>query len=298
MELEEAWGVRRRRAAAVSVATAISLVILKTVAGVLTNSLSMMASAVDSLTDIFASTVNYFAIRAAARPADHEHAYGHGKAEGLAGLFQAVVIGGSGLFLGYESVLRLVHPVALEAEAVGVGVMAVSMIASVVLVRFLRRVARETNSIALAADSAHYSTDVLANGGVLALLVIVRVTGMPILDPIASLAISLYIVYAAFRVMRDSIDQLMDRALTDEVHERVREIALAHPEILGVHDLKTRSAGSRSFIELHLEIEGTKSLTEAHDAAVAVLRAIELEIPNSKVFVHADPVEKRVVSSQ
>ncbi len=288
---EEALGRRRSRAAASSVATAVCLVVLKTVAGVLTNSLSLLASAVDSLTDIFASTVNYFAIRAAARPADREHAYGHGKAEGLAGLFQGAVIGGSGLYLGYQSVRRLLEPQPLEAEVVGVVVMAASMVASLLLVRFLRKVATETSSVALLADSAHYSTDVLANGGVLALLVVVRVTGLPILDPIVSLAISAYIVYAAFDVVRLAVDQLMDRSLDDDVHARVREIALAHPKILGVHDLKTRSAGSRSFIELHLEIDGTKSLKEAHDAAVEVLRAVETDIPGSKVFVHADPVE-------
>lgn len=295
-DIEARLGRRRTRAAAVSVATAVSLVALKLSAGLLTNSLSLLASAVDSLTDIFASTVNFFAIRAAARPADEDHMYGHGKAEGLAGLFQAVVISGSGLYLGYESVVRLVRPEPLSDELVGVAVMFVSLVASLLLVRFLRRVAKETNSIALAADSLHYTTDVLANGGVLILLVVVRLTGLPILDPIASLLISVYILYAAFGVLRDAIDQLMDRALSEELHDRILEIARSHEEILGVHDLRTRASGARQFIDMHLEIDGSKTLDAAHRVAVEVLRAVEAEIPNSKVSVHLDPVRRSPVT--
>lgn len=283
-------GRRRKRAAAVSVATAVALVALKLGAGAVTGSLSVLASAVDSLMDIFASAINFVAIRAAARPADHDHAYGHGKAEGLAGLFQGVVIGGSGLYLGVESVRRLLAPRPVEQEAVGVAVMAVSTVASLLLVRYLRRVARETESIALEADSLHYATDVLANAGVLATLAAVRVTGFDLLDPIVSSAISAYIVYAAYGVLRGSVDHLMDRALPDDVVDRVREIALAHPEIEGIHDVKTRAVGARRFVEIHLEIDGSRSLRDAHDAAVEVLRSIESEIPNTKVFVHTDPV--------
>ncbi len=297
MEASQSTGVsaaaarRRSRAAAMSVATATGLVILKAIAGFLTNSLSLLASAVDSLTDIFASGVNYFAIRTASRPADEDHAYGHGKAEGLAGLFQGAVICASGLYLGSEAVKRLIKPEPVDAGSVAVGVMVVSIIASYVLVRYLRKVARETDSMALEADSLHYSTDVLANAGVLAVLVAVRLTGYPIFDTVVSLMISGYIIYAAFGVMKSAVDHLMDRALPDDVVARAREIALANPEVLGVHDVKTRSAGAHSFIELHLEVDGSRTLREAHDASVQVLRAIESSIPNSKVFVHTDPVD-------
>lgn len=290
MATEEELGRRRGRAAATSVAVAVGLVVLKTVAGIVTGSLSLLASAVDSLTDIFASTVNFFAIRAAARPADREHAYGHGKAEGLAGLFQGAVIGVSGVYLAYESVLRILRPTPLESEAVGVAVMVVSIVSSFVLVRYLRRVARETSSLALEADSTHYAIDVISNGGVLLLLVVVRITKIPILDPLVSLAISGYILYAAYHVLKESIDHLMDRSLDDAVHDRIRAIALGHASVLGVHDLRTRSAGAKSFVELHLEMDGEQSLRTAHDAAVAVLRVIEAEIPGCKVFVHTDPV--------
>lgn len=283
-------GRRRTRAAAVSVGVAVTLVLLKVVAGTLTNSLSMLASAVDSLTDIFASGVNFFAIRAASRPADREHVYGHGKAEGLAGLFQAVIIGLSGGYLGYQSVLRLIRPQAIESEVLGIVVMAISMAASGLLVRHLRRVARETGSLALEADSLHYATDVIANGSVLLLLAIVKVTGFPILDPIASLGISIYIVWAAVGVLRTSIDHLMDRAVPDDVIGTVRQIALSHGNVLGVHDIKSRMAGTESFIEMHLEMDGRMSLRDSHDAAVDVLRHVEREVPNSRVFVHVDPV--------
>jgi ferrous-iron efflux pump FieF len=284
-------GNRRTRAAALSVVVAVSLVLIKVVAGSMTNSLSLLASAVDSLTDIFASAVNFVAIRAASRPADREHVYGHGKAEGLAGLFQAVIIGLSGAYLGYQSVLRLMNPEPIEAEAVGIAVMAASMLASYLLVRHLRRVAKETGSLALEADSLHYATDVLANGGVLILLAVVSITGMPILDPMASLGISIYIVWAAIGVLRTSIDHLMDRAVPDDIIETVAEIASRNEYVLGVHDIKSRMAGAESFIEMHLEMDGGMSLRESHDAAVEVLRWVEEEIPNSRVFVHVDPVD-------
>lgn len=280
----------RNRAATMSVVTAVGLVTLKLAASAATGSLSLLASAVDSLMDIFASVINFVAIRTALQPADEDHEYGHGKAEGLAGLFQGAVIGISGLYVGYESVRRFFVPQAIEAEAVGIAVMVVSTGASFALVRYLRHAARETESIALAADSVHFATDVVTNLGVLVTLVAVRATGVDVLDPAVSLAISVYILVSAYGVLRESIDHLMDRALPEEIHEKVREIALAHPQILGIHDLRTRAVGPRRFIEIHLEIEGTKTLHEAHASAVEVLRAIEAAIPNSKVFVHTDPV--------
>jgi ferrous-iron efflux pump FieF len=274
----------------VSVGVAVALMLLKLTVGLYTNSLSLLASAVDSLTDIFASLVNLFAIRAAARPADWDHAYGHEKAESLAGLFQGAVITLSGLYLGYESVQRMIDPRPVADAGVGAGVMAVSTVVSLWLVRYLRRVARETNSLALSADSVHFSTDVLTNVGVLATLVVIRFSGWMIVDPIVSLAISCYIIFAAWAVVRESIDNLMDRALPEELQAQVREIVLRKPGILGVHDIKTRASGSRRFIEMHVEVDGSKSLREAHDDAVAALRAVEAEIPNSTVFVHTDPV--------
>jgi ferrous-iron efflux pump FieF len=280
----------RTRAALVSVAVATTLTLVKLVAGLLTGSLSLLASAVDSLTDIFASAVNLVAVRAAARPADADHAYGHEKAESLAGLFQGAVIAVSGLYLGYASVRRLIAPRALDGAVYGVAVMIGSALASVWLVRYLRRVAKRTGSLALAADSLHYSTDVIVNSGILAALALISLTGWTIVDPLISLAISGFIIYASMGVIREAVDNLMDHALPDEIVDRVRQIASDHPDVLGVHDLRTRSAGARRFIEMHLEIDGRKSLVEAHAAAVAVLRRVEAEIPNSKVFVHTDPV--------
>jgi ferrous-iron efflux pump FieF len=285
-----ARGRSRSRAATVSVVVATALMLVKLAAGLLTGSLSLLASAVDSLTDIFASAVNMFAIRAASRPADEDHAYGHEKAESLAGLFQGAVISASGLYLGYESVRRMIEPRPIEGATLGVAVMVFSAAASFLLVRYLRRVARATGSLALAADSLHYSTDVLVNVGILVALAVIRVTGWTIIDPLLSLCISGYIVYAATGVIREAVDNLMDHSLPEDLQEQVRRIALDHPDVRGVHDLRTRSAGARRFIEMHLEIDGRKSLYDAHEAAVAVLQAVEAEIPNSKVFVHTDPV--------
>jgi ferrous-iron efflux pump FieF len=280
----------RSRAAFVAVLVATALTLLKFAASLFTGSLSLLASAVDSLTDIFASAVNLIAVRAAARPADEDHAYGHEKAESLAGLFQGAVIAVSGFYLGYESIRRMIEPQLIEGATIGIGVMVVSAGATIGLVRYLRRVARRTGSLALAADSMHYSTDVIVNVGILAALVTIRLTGWTFIDPLLSLGISAYILYAATGVLREAIDNLMDHSLPEALLDQIREIALSHPDVQGVHDLRTRSAGARRFIEMHLEIDGRKTLYEAHEAAVAVLRAVEDEIPNSKVFVHTDPV--------
>src|SRR5436190_24356444 len=134
--------------------------------------------------------------------------------------------------------------------------------------------------------------DVIVNLSVLGMFVVTTFARTSLLDPLVSLGISLYIVYAAFEVGREAVDHPMDRALPEEMQERVRAIALGHPEIVGMHKLRTRSAGSRRFIEMHLEIDGTKSLREAHDAAREVARAVEAEITNARVLVHTDPADR------
>jgi ferrous-iron efflux pump FieF len=242
--------------------------------------------------DIFASTINYFAVRAASRPPDHDHDYGHGKAESLAGLFQAAVITLSGLFLIYEAIKRMINPHPTHAETVGVATMIIAIIVSFALVARLRRAARLTDSPALNADAVHFASDVWTNGGVLLALVLIYFTGWTIVDPIISVAISIYILASAVGVGRESVDVLMDRRLPPEVDAQVAEIVrrFRGEGVLGFHDLRTRRSGSQKFIDLHLEVERDQTLEAAHAASVRVLRTIEAEIPRAKVQIHTDPV--------
>jgi ferrous-iron efflux pump FieF len=288
IEAEEA---AKTSAARLSVLAAAFLIVLKTAAGLLTGSISVWASLLDSAMDVFASIINYVAVRAAARPADEDHAYGHGKAESLAGLFQTFVIAISGLYLIWQASIRIVRPHPTKSEWIGTGVMLIAIVVSLALVARLRRVARATESLALRSDAMHYVTDVYTNGGALLALLIVALTGWTIVDPIISILIALYILRSAGGVGRESFDVLMDRRLPIDVDEQVAAIVNRFRDqgVLGFHDLRTRRSGSQKFIDLHLEVERDKRLQEAHDLSVRVLRTIEAEIPRSRVQIHTDP---------
>ncbi|HZH92281.1 MAG TPA: cation diffusion facilitator family transporter [Pyrinomonadaceae bacterium] len=278
--------------ARLSILAAAFLILIKTGTGWLTGSIAVWASLLDSAMDIFASTINYFAVRAAARPPDHDHNYGHGKAESLAGLFQAAVITFSGLFLIREAITRLIRPHPTQAEPIGVATMIVAILVSYALVAQLRRAARLTDSPALSADAVHFASDVLTNGGVLLALALIYFTGWTIVDPIISIAISIYILGSALSVGRESVDVLMDRRLPQEIDQQVAEIVkrFRGEGVHGFHDLRTRRSGSQKFIDLHLEVERDQTLEEAHATSVRVLRTIEAEIPRAKVQIHTDPV--------
>ncbi len=278
-------------AARLSILAAAFLILLKTATGFLTGSISVWASLLDSAMDIFASAINLVAVRAAARPADEDHAYGHGKAESLAGLFQSLVIAASGAFLIWEAIRRLFAPRVTSSEWIGVITMLIAIAVSVALVRRLRRVARETESLALRSDATHYTSDIFTNSGALVALLIIVLTGWQMADPLISLMIAVYILWSAVSVGREAMDVLMDRRLPADIDESIAEIVHRYRDrgVLGFHDLRTRRSGSEKFIDLHLEVARDQRLQEAHDVTVQVLRAIEAEIPRSHVHIHTDP---------
>ncbi|HEX8473768.1 MAG TPA: cation diffusion facilitator family transporter [Pyrinomonadaceae bacterium] len=281
----------KNSAARLSIFAAAFLIILKTATAWFTGSISVWASLLDSAMDIIASTINFFAVRAASRPPDEDHAYGHGKAESLAGLLQAAVIAASSFFLISEAVRRLLRPHETQLEWLGIATMFIAATVSVALVAKLRRTARDTDSPALSADAAHYISDVYTNGAAFVALVITLWTGWRLADPLISIIISLYILWTAFGVARESVDVLMDRRLPVEIDEKVDTVVRRFREqgVLGFHDLRTRRSGSYKFIDLHLEVERHQSLEDAHALTVRVLRAIEAEIPRTRVQIHTDP---------
>ena len=280
-------------AARLSVAAAAFLIALKTLTGVMTGSISVWASLLDSTMDIFASAINYYAVRAASAPPDEDHRYGHGKAESLAGLFQSFVISVSGLLLLLEGVRRILTTHPTTSEWLGVGTMAVACGVSYALVARLRHVARQTDSPALTADAVHYATDVYTNGAALVALLLVALTGWTLADPLISILISGFILWSAVDVAREAVNVLMDKQLPSEIDVRVARVVEGfHAEgVLGFHDLRTRRSGSHKFIDLHLEVEADQTLQQAHDLSVRVLRAIQQEIPRSRVQIHTDPAK-------
>ncbi len=277
--------------ARLSIYAAAFLIALKTGTGWLTASISVWASLLDSVMDIFASSLNYFAVRISSRPADEDHLYGHGKVESLAGLFQSLVIGLSGTFLISEAIHRIRQPRPTQSEVFGIISMVTAILVSIGLVMRLRKVARETDSPALGSDALHYATDVYINGGVLGALVVSAFTGWQLVDPLVSIAIAVYILWSAAHVAYESINVLMDRRLPSDVDETVAMIVnrYAAEGVLGFHDLRTRRSGSHRFVDLHLEVQRDKKFEEAHELTVKVIRAIEAELPRTRVQIHTDP---------
>lgn len=271
-----------------STATAVVLIGVKCVAWFMTGSLSVMASLVDSLMDGAASLINLFAVRYSLKSADQDHQFGHGKAEALAGLGQACFIAGSAIFLLMHAIERLNHPQPLQAINVGLWVMVFAIGATLVLLAFQGFVIKRTNSSAIRADSLHYKTDLLTNTATIFALFFVA-SGWPLLDPLGALAIAGYILYSAWQIGQEAMQILMDRELPEETRQRICDIVLAHAIVLGIHDLRTRQSGQTMHIQLHLDLDQSLPLAEAHRVADEVEDAIMGVFPQADVIIHQDP---------
>ena len=282
-------GTLRRRATYASVAVALTLIVAKLTAYLFTESVSILSSLIDSSSDLLASLVTLFGVRVALRPPDRTHRYGHGKAEPLAALAQAAFVTGSAVFLSYEAINRLINPQPIQEGAAGIAVMILSIVLTIGLVAFQRRVIRRTGSLAIGADSLPYSGDLFMNLAVIAALLITSVTGIGLVDPIFALGIAAFLVFGATRIARGSLDTLMDRELPPADRKRIREIVMAHPATRDMHDLRTRNAGNTVFIELHLELDSHLTLAAAHDITDNVESQIMAAFPQAEVLVHQEP---------
>jgi ferrous-iron efflux pump FieF len=271
-----------------SVATAAVLIVVKLVAWIETGAVSLLASLIDSFMDAAASVMNLVAVRYALRPADEEHRFGHGKAESLAALAQAAFITGSALLLTFEAVDRLINPRDLTNPAAGLWVMVFATAATILLLGVQRYVVRQTGSLAIRADSLHYLTDLLTNLVTMAAIALVM-AGFARADALLALAIAAYILYSAGGIGLQAVNDLMDRELPEEVQRDVVRVALEHPEVRGVHELRTRQSGPTRFIDLHLELNGRMSLAEAHRISDQVESAIRSAVPGADVMIHQDP---------
>ncbi len=278
-----------RRATSAAVSVALLLIAVKLAAWLITDSVSLLSSLADSVMDALASLVNLLAVWHALQPADPEHRFGHGKAEPLAGLGQAAFICASGIYLIFEAVGRLIEPRDIVHGELGLSVMVFSIAVTAALVAYQRAVVRRTDSLAIRADSVHYATDILVNGGVIVSLLLVMFLDWRAADPIVALLIAGFIIFSAGRIARSSLNHLMDRELPDTERERIKKIALNHPAVIDCHDLKTRAAGLNSFIQLHISMDGGLTLDAAHEISDAVEAAILAAFPNAEVIIHADP---------
>lgn len=280
-----------RQASLAALLTALTLVGAKAVAWWLSGSVSLLAGLTDSLLDGAASLLNLLAVHYALRPADDNHRFGHGKAEALAGLAQALFIAASALLVGYNGFERLQRPEPLEATGLGIAVIVLSLLLTLALLLFQRHVVRVTGSTAIHADSLHYRSDLLLNLGILLALVLAA-AGWIQADALIGMAIALYIFWSALGIVRESAAVLMDEELPLEVRERMLQLARSVPGVLDAHDLRTRRSGTCWFVQLHLDLPAHLPLHQAHDLCEAAERAIRSEFQRAEVLVHADPHEQ------
>jgi len=278
-----------RLATYASISVALTLILAKLIAWGLSDSLSLLATLIDSTLDALASLINLLAVRHALSPADRQHRFGHGKAEALAGLGQATFISGSAAFLLLEAAHRFLHPVALQAYGIGIAVMVLSIVATVALLAFQRHVISSTGSVAISADALHYRTDLLVNGSVIAALLLSSV-GWVGFDPLFAVGIAFYILYSAWEIVRQAFDHLMDRELPEEEREQIKAIARSHKKVRGMHDLRSRRSGMATFIQLHLELDDELSLLAAHEISDEVEGRLQEVYPAAEIIIHIGPV--------
>ena len=288
MKVPEQHARLLRLATGAALATALTLALVKAVAWWLSGSVSLLAGLTDSLLDGAASLLNLIAVHYSLRPADDDHRYGHGKAEALAGLGQALFIGVSAVLVAIHGVQRLLDPQPLGDTDAGIAVMVLSIVLTAVLLLLQRHVVRTTGSTAIHADSLHYRSDLLLNASILVALLLAG-AGLLWLDAAFGIGIAGIILWSALGIVREAAAVLMDEELAPQHTERMHALACGVPDVLGAHDLRTRRSGTLWFVQMHVELPAELTLEEAHARCEAVSAAIRAEFPQSDVLVHADP---------
>lgn len=278
-----------RLATVASTSVALTLVGAKTVAWLVTDSVSMLSSLVDTSLDLVGSLITFFAVRQALVPADADHRFGHGKAEALSGLVQAGFIAASGCALLFAVAERFNAPKQVQEEGVGLMISALALVLTIGLVAFQRHVVRRTGSVAIGADMAHYGTDLVATLVTGVGLFLSGIFDLPLIDSSIAGFVALYLLHGAWKTGRDSLDILMDRELPDEDRRRIEEIARQHPGVRDVHELRTRSGGLTRFIQLHIEVDRNLSLLSGHDIGRQVQGEIAKAFPGAEIILHVDP---------
>lgn len=287
---KEAQNRLKRAASAASVALAAALTLLKVAAAVYTGSLAVLSSMIDSLADIFASSITFVAVKFASMQATDDHRYGFGKAEAISALVQSAFVAGSGIFVLYDGIMRLFMRKTVGDPDFGIVVMVISLAATTALILFQKYVAKRTNSLAIAADSAHYTVDVVTNLAIIATLVVVKLFEIYWFDTVTALAVAGYLLLNAYKLACGAVSVLTDAELSDDIRKKVCRIVMENPFSQGIHDLRTRDLGGAYMFEFHLELDGDLPLSAAHEMTETVEDNLLDEFPNAQIIIHQDPV--------
>jgi ferrous-iron efflux pump FieF len=277
------------RAALASLSVASFLLLLKAYAAWTTGSVAMLGSLADTGLDVIASLVTLFGVRIAAMPADHDHRFGHGKAESIAALIQVGIIGISALAIGWRAVERLLKGETTANAEYGIGVSVIAIAATLALIAYQRSVIRRTGSVAIRTDNVHYQSDLLLNLSVIAALALDQYAGLGGADPLFGIAIALWLFYGAWRASAHAVDQLMDKEWPEERRRAFVAVAARHPECRGLHDFRTRSSGADEFAQFHIWVDPAMSVARAHDVMDEIESDLAREFPGVQVLIHLDP---------
>lgn len=283
----------QKKATIISSSTATVLIVIKLFIGILSGSVAVLASAIDSVLDLIVSAFNYFAISKAEQPANKKFNYGKGKIEALAAVIEGTVITVSGLFIFYSAIKKAIYHEPLEHLENSIIVMIISLVLTIALVIFLNYVAKKTRSMVVKSDALHYKTDVLSNGAILVSLVIIQVTGFELIDSIMGVIISIYIIHSAYEIIKDGVYILLDASLDEEIVESIKNIILGEKEISDFHYLKTRKSANTNFVDVHLVFSPGISLMRAHHAGDRIEEKIKELIPDGEwvINAHLDPYD-------
>jgi cation diffusion facilitator family transporter len=281
--------LRKTRVVLVSVVSNALLIVFKIAAGVVMGSVAVISEAVHSGIDLLAAVVAYIAVRMAEKPADDEHPFGHGKFENISGFFEALLIFAAAGLIIYEAARKLFYSFEVENLDWGMGVMAVSATVNFFVSRILFSAAKKHGSIAIEADALHLWTDVFTSVGVLFGLLLIRLTGWHILDPVIAIVVAGLILKASIDLTARSIGDLADNRLPDSEMETIRTVVGRFPEVTGYHKLRTRRSGSRREIDVHIKIDGNATVAAAHGLSFRIETAIKKELPGAYVTIHMEP---------
>ncbi|MCD6191585.1 MAG: cation transporter [Sulfurimonas sp.] len=289
-----------KKATVVSTSVAALLVIIKMTVGVLSGSIAVLASAIDSFLDLTVSLFNYFALHNAEKNPDDQFHYGRSKIEPLAAVIEGTVVSLSALFIFYEALVKITHPRDMEHMSESIAVMIASFIITAFLVTFLNYVAKKTKNMVIRADALHYKTDLFSNGAVLMALVLISYTAQELIDPILGIGIAIYMIYSAIPIIKEGVLMLLDAALPEEDIEQIKTIIESEPVITNYHYLQTRESGSHVFISVHTVFNVSISLYDAHLIADRVEAKIKdlFEDKKSHVLIHMDPYDDSEINEE